>query len=116
MKKDVLVKRLRRAKRVRAKISGTPERPRLAVFRSNKYLYLQLIDDEKGHTLVSASTRELGEKKDTKTDQARAVGELLAKKAIAAGIKKAVFSRGAYKYHGRVKAAAEGARSGGLII
>lgn len=90
-------------------------RLRLAVFRSNKAIYAQIIDDKKGKTLVAADSHKLDEKvKKTKTQQAEAVGELLAKKALKAGFKKIVFDRRGYKYHGRVKALAEGARRGGL--
>jgi len=111
--------RLRRKKRVRAKIFGTADQPRLSVFRSNRYTYAQLINDEKGETLVSASTRELttnNQQPTTKQKQAERLGELVAKKAIEKGIKKAIFDRGRYKYHGRVKAIAEGARKGGLQL
>jgi len=112
------IKRLareRRHHRVRSKIKGSKERPRLSVFRSNKYNYVQLIDDEKGVTLVSASDLELKNKKGlTKTERAREVGKLIAKKAKAKKITKVVFDRNGYKYHGRVKAIAEGAREGGL--
>lgn len=107
---------MRRAKQTRAKIKGTAIRPRLAVSRSNKNLYLQLIDDEQGHTLVSAAVKELKSKKITKTEQATLLGQLLAKKAIEAGIKEVLFDRRFYKYHGRVKAAAEGAREAGLVM
>ncbi|NPA05831.1 MAG: 50S ribosomal protein L18 [Chloroflexi bacterium] len=110
--------RKRRHKRVRKKVHGTPERPRLNVFRSLTHIYAQIIDDEAGVTLVSASTidRELrplmaGK---TKTEQARLVGEKIAERALAKGIKRVVFDRGGYKYFGRVKALADGARAGGL--
>jgi len=110
--------RKRRHKRVRKKVHGTPERPRLNVFRSLKHIYAQIIDDEAGVTLVSASTidRELRPKMKglTKTEQARLVGKALAERALARGITKVVFDRGGYKYIGRVKALAEGAREGGL--
>jgi len=112
--------RQRRKKRTRSKIYGTVDQPRLSVFRSNRYTYAQLIDDEKGKTLVGASTRELkmsnvkGQR--LKVAAAEQLGELIAKKAIEKGIKKAVFDRGGYKYHGRVKAVAEGARKGGLQL
>lgn len=109
--------RKRRVARNRAEIFGTPERPRLAVKRSNKNIYAQLIDDAKSHTLVQASTHDLakkGEKK--KSDLARLVGELLTKRAMEKGIKAAVLDRRSYKYHGRVKALAEGARAAGLNI
>ena len=113
--KKINLNRAMRKNRSRAKISGTAEKPRLAVFRSNKYTYAQLIDDEKGRTVASASTLELG-KKTKKTEAAKALGALIAEKAKTAGVKTAVFSRSLYKYHGRVKAVAEGAREGGLKI
>lgn len=116
MEKQVKTKRRGRVKRTRAKIRGTARRPRLAVFRSNKGLYLQLIDDEKGKTLVSASVKELKAGDATKQEQANLAGQLLAKKAIETGIKEAVFDRRFYRYHGRVKAAAEGAREAGLKV
>ncbi len=110
--------RKRRHRRVRKKVHGTPERPRLNVFRSLKHIYAQIIDDEQGVTLVAASTidRELRAKCQglTKTEQARLVGELVAKRALAKGITRVVFDRGGYKYHGRVKALAEAAREAGL--
>ena len=107
--------RLKRHKRVRAKISGTPEMPRLNVFRSEANIYAQVIDDTKGITLVSASSLEKDFKCDgTKTDAAKKVGEVLAERAKAKGIDAVVFDRGGYLYHGRVKALAEGAREGGL--
>jgi large subunit ribosomal protein L18 len=97
--------------RIRSKISGSAERPRLSVYRSSKSIYCQIIDDLKGHTLVAAaSTGCTG----TKSEQAVAVGKLIAERAIAAGIKTVVFDRGGYLYHGRVKALAEGAREAGL--
>ena len=107
--------RLKRHKRVRAKISGTPEMPRLNVFRSGTNIYAQIIDDVKGCTLVSASSLE----KDfacegTKSDAAKKVGQMVAERAKAAGITTVVFDRGGYLYHGRVKALAEGARKAGL--
>ncbi len=104
-----------RKHRARAKISGTAEKPRLTVFRSNKYTYAQLIDDAKGHTVASASTLEITAK-GKKTELAKSLGALIAEKAKKAGIKTAVFNRSLYKYHGRVKAVAEGAREGGLKI
>jgi len=100
--------------RVRNKISGTASRPRLSVFRSNKEIYAQLVDDVKGVTLVAASTKMLGEAKGVKIDQANLVGKSIAEKALAAGIEAVVFDRGGYLYHGRVKSLAEGAREGGL--
>lgn len=102
-----------REKRIRVKISGTKERPRLSVFRSNKYISLQLIDDQSGKTLVSASDLKL-KKKATKTEIAKDVGKKLAEVAKEKKIKKVVFDRRGYKYHGRVRAAAEAAREGGL--
>lgn len=109
-KKKVLNKtRLRRKNRTRAKIHGTAERPRLSVFRSNRYTYVQLIDDKIGKTLVSALTKKV-------KNSSEQLGELIAKKAVEKGIGKAVFNRGNYKYHGRVKAVAEGARKGGLQL
>jgi large subunit ribosomal protein L18 len=109
--------RLRRARRTRAKIFGTTEKPRFSVFRSNRYTYVQMIDDKAGKTLVSVSTRGLSKnKKEKKQDSALKLGELVAKKAIEKNVKKAVFDRGKYKYHGRIKAIAEGARQAGLKI
>jgi len=105
--------RLIRHKRIRAKAMGTKEKPRLSVFRSNKHIFLQLIDDKAGKTLVSASD-EKNKKKSTKTELAKEAGKKLAEAAKEKKIKKVVFDRGGYKYHGRVKAAAEGAREGGL--
>jgi large subunit ribosomal protein L18 len=107
--------RQKRHMRVRNKISGTAERPRLNVFRSNQHIYAQLIDDVAGVTLVSASTldKEL-DAKGTKTEQAVAVGALIAKRAEAKGLKDVVFDRGGYLYHGRVKALADAARENGL--
>lgn len=105
-------KRNRRHRRVRAKISGTAKVPRLCVFRSTKHIYAQLINDEKGTTLTTASDAEI--KKGKKTDLAYEVGKLIAEEAMKKKIKKVVFDRGGYKYHGRVKAVAEGAREGGL--
>ncbi len=111
-------RRLKVKRRIRKKIHGTPERPRLSVFRSNKHIYAQIIDDEAGHTLVAASTRskELADQLEgkTKAEQARLVGKLLAEKAVKANITQVVFDRNGYKYHGRVKALADGAREGGL--
>ncbi|HEY67881.1 MAG: 50S ribosomal protein L18 [Chloroflexi bacterium] len=112
------VARLRRHRRVRKRVVGTPERPRLNVFRSLRHIYAQVIDDSRGHTLVSASTIdpevEAQLKGLTKTEQARVVGRVLAERALSRGIKKVVFDRGGYKYHGRVKALADAAREGGL--
>lgn len=98
--------RVRRHKRIRAKIKGTAERPRLSVFKSNKYIYTQLVDDENGKTLVAASDKNL--------KSAYEIGKLLAKKAAEKGIKKAVFDRSGYKFHGAIAELAKGAREGGL--
>ncbi len=108
-------KRERRKIRVRAKVKGTAERPRLSVFRSNKGMFLQLIDDDRGHTLVSAYSNEIN-KKDKKVVISFELGKLIAKKAIKKGIKEVVFDRNGYRYHGRVKAVADGAREGGLVF
>lgn len=109
--------RKRRKRRIRAKISGTKERPRLCVFRSNKHIYAQIIDDEAKKVLTGASDLELKEKpKGTKTEIAYMVGQLIAQKAKKKKIKKVVFDRGGYKYHGRVKALAEAARKEGLVF
>lgn len=127
------VKLLKRKRRVRAKVYGTSKRPRLVVFRSNRHIYAQLIDDEKARTLVSASDLEIKEKEEkidvdskafgnsktrggSKVEISRKVGELLAKKALRKKIKKVVFDRGGFRYHGRVRALAEGARKAGLIF
>jgi len=117
--------RLRRKKRVRKKIFGYPERPRVSVFRSHKHIYAQIINDVEGHTLVALSSlspevrqkvEELKKKGELKgkVEVAKLVGRLLAEKAKQRGITKVVFDRGGYKYHGRVKALAEGLREGGL--
>ena len=99
---------------VRNKISGTKERPRLSVFRSNKGLFVQVIDDVNGTTLASASTKELGEKAKLNQENSKNVGKKIAEKALASGIQSIVFDRNGYLYHGNVKALAEGAREGGL--
>ncbi|HPR91378.1 MAG TPA: 50S ribosomal protein L18 [Candidatus Paceibacterota bacterium] len=113
--KDKNRRKNRRIARVRARINGTGEKPRLAVFRSHKNIYGQLIDDESRKTLVSVSSLKSANKKNTKkVDLAAALGEELAKKALAKGIKKAVFDRRSYKFHGRVASFANGARKGGL--
>ena len=106
-------KRKNRQKRIRAKIAGSKEKPRLNVFRSNIHIYGNLVDDVSQHTLASAKDSEV-KLKGTKTEKAFAVGKLLAEKAIKKNIKKIVFDRGGYIYHGRVRALAEGAREGGL--
>jgi large subunit ribosomal protein L18 len=107
--------REKRRKRVRRKIAGTAERPRLSVYRSNVHIYAQVIDDERGHTIVAADSREVGEAENRK-DAARKVGELVARKAADAGVEEVVFDRGGNKYHGRIAALAEGAREGGLKL
>jgi large subunit ribosomal protein L18 len=112
--KAVRNRRERRHRSIRKKLSGTPERPRLNVFRSSAHVYVQLIDDVAGHTLVAASSKEAAAGTGTKAERARAVGQLAAERAKAAGINAVVFDRGGYLYHGRVKAIAEGARAGGL--
>jgi large subunit ribosomal protein L18 len=106
--------RLRRHRRVRGKVAGTAERPRLVVFRSNRGIFAQLVDDERGRTLASASWLRQRSLEGTKTEQAAAVGKALAAEAKKAGIEACVFDRAGYLYHGRVKALAEGAREGGL--
>lgn len=111
--------RQRRQIRVRAKIHGVPERPRLNVFRSANHIYAQIIDDDKGFTLAAASTIESSVKAEltaesTKVDEAKKVGEIVAKRALDKGIKKVVFDRAGYLYHGRIKALAESAREAGL--
>ena len=106
--------RERRRRRIRGKVAGTAERPRLAVFRSNAGISAQLIDDQAGKTLAASSWQGLTKFKGNKTDQAKEVGKQLAASAKAAGIDGCVFDRGGYLYHGRVKALAEGAREGGL--
>jgi large subunit ribosomal protein L18 len=114
-----LSQRKRRHVRVRAKVSGSPQRPRLNVFRSSAHMYAQVIDDLAGHTLVAASDLDedvkklLGDKA-TKTERAKAVGSVVADRAKAAGVTTVVFDRGGFLYHGRIKAVAEGAREGGL--
>lgn len=107
--------RIIRHKRVRAKISGTSERPRFSVFRSNNHVFLQLIDDRSGKTLVSASSGEIKTAK-SKAERAREASKLFTKRARAAGIEKVIFDRGGYKFHGRVKAVADIARESGLKI
>lgn len=107
-------KKLKRKIRTRAKIRGTQDRPRLSVFRSNRFAYAQLINDQKGQTIVGVSEKHLREKASGKSTRAKAVGVLLAKKAIEKKIKKAVFDKGSYSYHGRISEIARGAREGGL--
>jgi large subunit ribosomal protein L18 len=108
--------RLRRRRRVRAKVRGTAERPRLSVFRSNRGIQAQLIDDVAGHTLAAVNWTERDLKELKTMDQAKRAGELLAERAKAAGVENVVFDRGGYRYHGRVKALADGAREGGLTF
>jgi large subunit ribosomal protein L18 len=109
-------RRLKRRRRVRAKVSGTAGRPRVSIFRSNRGLFAQLIDDERGHTLAAVQWTE-GDLRDLKPgEQARRAGALLAERARAQGIETVVFDRGGYRYHGRVKALAEGAREAGLTF
>ena len=117
MPKDKDARKLRvvRHRRVRNKVIGTPERPRLCVFRSLKGIYAQVIDDAHGRTLAQASSQELGQPDSTpKTAASVAVGKLVAERALAAGVSAVVFDRGGYQFHGRVKALAEAAREGGL--
>jgi large subunit ribosomal protein L18 len=108
--------RIRRHKRVRGKVRGTADRPRLAVFRSNRGIEAQLIDDIEGKTLVAASWLTLKSFKGSKVEQAAEVGKLLAQNAKSAGVEQVVFDRAGYLYHGRVKALADGAREGGLTF
>ena len=105
-------RRIKIKTRIRGKVSGSAERPRMTVFRSNKQIYVQLIDDVAGRTLVSASSKGIAE--GTKSEIAAKVGELVAKKAIEAGVTTGVFDRNGYLFHGRVKSLADGARNGGL--
>ena len=106
--------RLRRRRRVRAKVRGTAERPRLSVFRSNRGIQAQLIDDVKGHTVAAVNWVEADLKSLARMEQAKKAGELLAERAKAAGVEECVFDRGGYQFHGKVKALADGAREGGL--
>ena len=106
--------RLRRRRRVRSRIVGTAERPRLSVYRSNRGIFAQLIDDASGHTVAAVNWIEPELRKLGTTEQAKRAGELLAERGKAAGVGSCVFDRGGYRYHGRVKALAEGAREGGL--
>ncbi len=109
-------RRLRIRRGIRSKVSGTAARPRLCVYRSNKHIYAQLIDDVAGHTLAAASTAESDLQSGSRIDQGTAVGKVLAERAREAGLETAVFDRNGYRYHGRVKAVAEGAREGGLKL
>jgi large subunit ribosomal protein L18 len=110
------VVRFKRKRRIRARIEGSPERPRLSVFRSNRHMFIQLVDDAKGHTLVSASSleEELKGKVGGTIEGAKTLGNLVAKRALAKNISQVVFDRGGYLYHGRIKALADAAREGGL--
>ena len=116
--KEKRYRRLRIKKRIRKKVFGTPERPRLSVFRSNRYIYAQLIDDTQGRTLASASSREeeIRTAGQTPMERSRLVGRKLAERAKALGIEKVVFDRNGYQYHGNVRALAEGAREKGLLF
>ena len=109
-----VVQRARIRRRIRGKVSGTAESPRLSVFRSNKFIYVQLIDDASGNTLAQASSRESDIGGATRIERSKAVGQQLEERAKSAGIVNAVFDRGGYRYHGNVRALAEGAREGGL--
>src|SRR6476620_10920243 len=109
-------KRLKRRRRVRAKITGSAERPRISVFRSNRGIFAQLIDDESGRTLAAVNWTESDLRSLAPMEQARQAGLLLAQRASAAGFSEAVFDRGGYQYHGRVQALADGAREGGLAF
>ena len=109
-------RRLKRQRRVRAKIRGTAQRPRISVFRSNRGLFVQLVDDDLGHTLAAVQWTEDGLRDLKPLEQAERAGRLLADRAKAAGVESAVFDRGGYQYHGRVKALAEGVREGGLAV
>jgi large subunit ribosomal protein L18 len=109
-------KRLRRRRRVRAKVRGTATRPRLSVFRSNRGVMCQLVDDERGHTLAAVNWTEDELRKLPRIEAAKRAGELLGERGKAAGIESCVFDRGGYRYHGHVKAVAEGAREAGLVF
>jgi len=111
---DKTNRRLRIKKSIRNQISGTSQRPRLSVFKSNKAIYAQIIDDSKGHTVASASSYELGTKNNPNIEVSKNVGIKIAEKAKESGVDAIVFDRGGYQYHGKVKALAEGAREGGL--
>jgi len=109
-------RRLRRRRRVRAKVSGTAERPRISVFRSNRGISAQLVDDVAGKTITAVQWTEADLRDLPRSEQSTKAGELLAQRAKAAGIERAVFDRGGYQYHGRVKAFADGVREGGLAV
>jgi large subunit ribosomal protein L18 len=112
--------RLKRKKRIRKKISGTSERPRLSVFRSARHTYAQIIDDSKGHTLVTASTvggpAQEAPKFESKVEAAKFVGKIIGERALGQGIKEVVFDRNGFLYHGRIKSLSEGAREAGLVF
>jgi large subunit ribosomal protein L18 len=108
--------RLKRRRRVRAKVSGTPQRPRISIFRSNRGIHAQLVDDLAGATLAAVSWTESDLRSLKPMEQAEKAGQLLAERAKAAGVESAVFDRGGYRYHGRVKAFADGVREGGLTV
>jgi len=116
--KSKQINRLTRHKRVRAKIVGTAKRPRATVFKSNKHIFVQFVDDESRKTILSSKVVSSGKSKikGNKTEKAAEIGKMLAEKAKAAGIGEVVFDRGGYKYHGRIKALAEGLRVGGLKL
>ncbi len=109
-------RRLKRRRRVRAKVRGTATRPRISVFRSNRGIFAQLIDDDAGRTIAAVNWTEPELRSLKPMEQATKAGQLLAQRASAAGIERAVFDRGGYQYHGRVKALADGAREGGLAV
>jgi large subunit ribosomal protein L18 len=113
---STLESRRRRHRRIRGKVSGTAERPRLAVSRSNMRIYAQVIDDDRGHTLAAAGSHEAALRDLPKGAAAAEVGKLVAERAKAAGVEAVVFDRGGYRYHGRVQALADGAREGGLAF
>jgi large subunit ribosomal protein L18 len=113
-KREKIERRQRIHASIRESMMGTPSRPRLSVYRSNKHIYAQLIDDFEGHTLASASSLEDSVEAESPTDESHAVGELVAERAQNQGVEAVVFDRSGYKYHGRVEALAEGAREGGL--
>lgn len=115
-KRQMKDKRLRRKRRIRKNMEGTSERPRLSIYRSNKHIYAQLIDDRNGHTIASASSQEddIVQAEGDKKDLAKKVGEVIAKRALDKGIDQVVFDRNGYLYHGRVANVADGAREGGL--
>ena len=109
-------RRLKRRRRVRAKVRGTAERPRISVFRSNRGIFAQLVDDETGKTLAAVQWTEAELRDLKKAEQSTKAGELLAQRAKAAGIERAVFDRGGYQYHGHIKAFADGVREGGIAV